>query len=123
MPYNDQISALIHDDIFRSIIDGRLFDMLKYVIRLGNNAVHTNKRISRDDAVLSLKDLFEFCDWIDYSYSRNYEPHTFDESLVPLTKMVLKVALWRHWQKRSITLRPLSAESSKPATISQMRNM
>ena len=57
--------------------------MLKYVIRLGNNAVHTNKRITRADAILSLKNLFEFCDWIDYSYSHEYEQHTFDETLVP----------------------------------------
>ena len=83
MPYNDQVSALIHEDTFRRIIDYKLFDMLKYVIRLGNNAVHTNKRITRDDAILALKDLFEFCDWIDYSYSHDYEEHFFDESLVP----------------------------------------
>ena len=83
MPYNDQISSLIHEDSFQRIIDPRLFFMLKYVIRLGNNAVHTNKRITRADAILSLKNLFEFCDWIDYSYSHEYEQHTFDETLVP----------------------------------------
>ena len=59
MPYNDQISSLIHEDSFQRIIDPRLFFMLKYVIRLGNNAVHTNKRITRADAILSLKNLFD----------------------------------------------------------------
>lgn len=82
-PYNDNVSSLIHEDTFTRIIDDKLFKMLKYVIWLGNNAVHTNKIITRDDAILALKDLFEFCDWIDYSYSQNYEEHFFDESLVP----------------------------------------
>ena len=57
--------------------------MLKYVIWLGNKAVHTNKKITRDDAIVSLRDLFEFCDWIDYSYSRVYKDKQFDESILP----------------------------------------
>ena len=44
--------------------------MLKYTIHLGNVAVHTNNNIGRDEAIIALRDLFEFCDWIDYSYSR-----------------------------------------------------
>lgn len=83
LPYQDNISSLIHEDTFRSIIDPKLFPMLKFVIKLGNQAVHTNSNISRDDAVLSLRNLFSFCDWIDYSYSTDYTEHSFDESLLP----------------------------------------
>ena len=82
LPYQDNISSLIHEYTFKSIIEPRLFPMLKFVIRLGNIAVHTNKSISRDDAIVSLKDLYEFCDWIDYSYSQDYQEKTFDESLL-----------------------------------------
>ena len=83
LPYQDNISSLIHERTFRSIIEPRLFPMLKYVIWLGNKAVHTNKKITRDDAIVSLRDLFEFCDWIDYSYSRVYKDKQFDESILP----------------------------------------
>ena len=82
LPYQDNISSLIHERTFRGIIEPRLFPMLKYVIRLGNVAVHTNSNIKRDEAVIALRDLFEFCDWIDYSYSKDYIERFFDESVL-----------------------------------------
>ncbi len=82
LPYQDNISSLIHERTFRDIIEPRLFPMLKFVIHLGNVAVHTNSSIKRDDAIVALRDLFEFCDWIDYSYSEEYEEHSFDESVL-----------------------------------------
>lgn len=83
LPYRDNVSSLIHESTFRNIIDQRLFPMLKYTIHLGNVAVHTNNSIKRDDAIIALRDLFEFCDWIDYSYSLNYQEKTYDESILP----------------------------------------
>ena len=82
LPYQDNISSLIHERTFRGIIEPRLFPMLKYVIRLGNVAVHTNSNIKRDEAVIALRDLFELCDWIDYSYSKDYVERFFDESVL-----------------------------------------
>ncbi len=83
LPYQDNISSLIHEYSFRNIIEPRLFPMLRYTIHLGNVAVHTNSKIKRDEAVIALRDLYEFCDWIDYSYSADYKEKTFDESLLP----------------------------------------
>lgn len=83
LPYQDNISSLIHEDSFRNIIEPRLFPMLKYTIHLGNVAVHTNSNIKRDEAVIALRDLFEFCDWIDYSYSSEYVDKSFDEAILP----------------------------------------
>ena len=82
LPYQDNISSLIHEDSFRRIIEPSLFPMLKFTIHLGNVAVHTNSNIKRDDAIIALRDLFEFCDWIDYSYSAEYEEKQFDESIL-----------------------------------------
>ena len=83
LPYRDNVSTLIHERSFRDIIEPHLFPMLKYVIHLGNEAVHTNHMISRDEAVLSLRNLFEFCDWIEYSYASEYVQHFYDESILP----------------------------------------
>ena len=83
LPYQDNISSLIHEKSFQDIIDPCLFPLLKYTIHLGNVAVHTNSNIKRDEAIISLRDLFEFCDWIDFCYSDEYEDRIFDEKLLP----------------------------------------
>ena len=81
LPYRDNVSSLIHEESFKNIIEPRLFPMIKYTIHLGNVAVHTNSLIKRDEAIIALRDLYEFCDWIDYSYSEEYEEKTFDETM------------------------------------------
>lgn len=82
IPYRDNLSSLIHERTFCEILDERLFPMLKYIIKLGNVAVHTNSMIKRDDAVLSLRNLFEFCKWMEYCYSNEYSEQKFDETLL-----------------------------------------
>lgn len=85
LPYRDNLSALIHEETFHDILEPRLFPMLKYTVKLGNTAVHTNHNIKRDDAVLSLRNLFEFCKWIEYCYSTqylNYEDILYNESIL-----------------------------------------
>ncbi len=83
VPYQDNISTLIHDITFKNIIDGRLFNEIKYIVKLGNFAVHNNKKISRDEVVLSLNYLFNFCKWMQYSYSDDFEELKFDEGVLP----------------------------------------
>ncbi|SEA04518.1 type I restriction enzyme, R subunit [Oribacterium sp. KHPX15] len=82
MPYETTLSALMYEPSFKNILSPGLLDLLTYIRKLGNLVLHENKRITRDQAVLALKDLFEFLDWLDYSYSTEYEPHSFDESLL-----------------------------------------
>lgn len=82
LPYRDNVSSLIHEPTFRRIIEPKLFPMLKYTIHLGNAAVHTNNNIRRDEAIIALRDLFAFCDWIDYSYSKEYSEKVYDESVL-----------------------------------------
>jgi len=83
MPYRDNISSLIHEYSFRKLIQPKLFDMLKYTIKLGNVAVHTNTNVKYDAAVLSLRCVFQFCKWIDYCYGENYVNRHYDMSLLP----------------------------------------
>lgn len=81
-PYQDNLATLIHDSKFKAIIDIELFPMIKYIQQLGNKAVHTSSPITREQAVLTLRNLFEFISWIDYSYSEKYEDISFDESVL-----------------------------------------
>ncbi len=82
-PYQDNISALIHEISFRNILDTKLFPQIKYIIKLGNLAVHNNKKITRQEAVMSLRYLFNFMQWISYCYSDDYQELKFDESILP----------------------------------------
>ena len=82
IPYQDNLSALVHDITFKNIIDEKLLKQIEYIIKLGNFAVHNNKKISREEAILSLKYLYNFMQWIAYCYSDNFEEKEFDESIL-----------------------------------------
>lgn len=82
IPYQDNISSLIHEPTFREIIEPKLFPLIKYIIKLGNTAVHSNANISRDEAVLSLRNLHEVVRWIDYCYAEEDTSKDFDESIL-----------------------------------------
>ena len=89
MPYKDNLQALIHEPTFRFAVDSRTWDKLPYIIKLGNLAVHTDRSISKSDAILSLTGVFEFAQWIDYCYGTDYKERKFDESLIPSEKVVV----------------------------------
>lgn len=80
MPYQDNISSLIHNESFRELIDSSMFNIIKYIIKLGNVAVHTNKPVNRGEAVLALHNLHQFVSWIDYCYANEYTAKDFNEN-------------------------------------------
>ncbi len=83
VPYRDNLSALIHDYTFRNILDEDLFPKIRFIQKLGNAAVHSYAKISKQQAVLALHNLFEFALWIDYCYSETYEENLqFNEELL-----------------------------------------
>ena len=86
LPYRDNLSSLIHEHSFRAMIEPKLFPLIKYIVQLGNQAVHSNKNIKRDDAILVLRNLFEFCKWIEYCYSLEYTEAEYDENILNQSK-------------------------------------
>lgn len=82
VPYQDNLSSLIHDVTFLRVIDQSMLPQLKYITKLGNAAVHSNATISRGEAILSLRNLHNFICWIDYCYSVEYTARSFDEQLL-----------------------------------------
>lgn len=89
IPYKDNLQSLIHEPTFRFALDSKTWGKLPYIIKLGNLAVHTEKAVSQNDAVLSLRALFEFIQWLDYCYGANYEERYFDEAAIPQGKTVV----------------------------------
>lgn len=83
MPYRDNLSSLIHERSFQECLDERIWNRIRQIVKLGNASVHSDKRVAREDAILVLRHLFEFVDWIDYCYGPDYEPRCFDEDKIP----------------------------------------
>lgn len=88
-PYKDNLSALIHEYTFKKQLPPLLFGKIKGIVAFGNIAVHTSKIVPPAFAVQSLKSLFEFIQWVDYSYGSDYQARTFDEQRIPKTHVSL----------------------------------
>lgn len=92
MPYKDNLQALIHEPTFRFAMPKQTWSKLRYIIDLGNLAVHTGKSVSQGDAVLSVSALFEFIQWVDYCYGTEYKERKFKEVNIPVEKVILDEA-------------------------------
>ena len=82
LPYNDSFAALINGLDFKAIVGTELYTALNYTRELGNKAAHTNMDVSRSQAILSLRNLFNLTHFINYCYSEDFEERQFDERLL-----------------------------------------
>lgn len=82
MPWDDKLVTLINTEEFRGIVDDQLIFRLDFIRRMGNNAAHGGKVITREQAVLCLQNLFVFFDFLAYCYGENYTEHTFNPALL-----------------------------------------
>lgn len=89
IPYKDNLQSLIHEPSFRFAVEHNTWSKLLFVVKLGNLAVHTGKSVSSSDALMSLRSLFEFIEWIDYCYGTNYIERKFSENDIPKEKVVV----------------------------------
>lgn len=89
MPYKDNLQSLLHEPSFRFAVDRATWGKLPFLVKLGNLAVHTERAVQPGDALLSLRALFEFIQWVDYCYGTDYEDRRFDESKIPTERVVV----------------------------------
>lgn len=82
LPYQDNLSSLIHDNSFLMLVDTKMLRLLKYIVSLGNVSVHTNSSIKREEAILALHNLHQFVSWIDYCYADEFTAGEFDENIL-----------------------------------------
>ncbi len=91
MPYDDSIQVLVHDSEFVQIVPGNIQKDIQIAIKVGNQAVHSKTEVEKSFALLALKALFNFMNWIVYTYSDKYETRHFDEALIPVNKATIVV--------------------------------
>ena len=81
-PYQDKLVTLMNTIDFKDIVDETTWQGLELIRRLGNVAVHTNKKVTSDEAILCLKALHNFFDMLDYCYGNNYQKKDFNKSII-----------------------------------------
>jgi type I restriction enzyme R subunit len=91
LPYQDHLSALIHEPSFRQAIGPAVFTKAKLLKDLGNQAVHSTRPIRQYDALTAVRELFHFCFWLTRTYARDVKPTdglAFEPNLLPKTSPV-----------------------------------
>ncbi|MDQ3070876.1 MAG: DEAD/DEAH box helicase family protein [Acidobacteriota bacterium] len=86
LPYQDNISALIHEPSFKQAAGEAVFSKTRVINTLGNRAVHGLRAIPVDDAVVSVRELFHVCYWLAHTYGRAEKPApgvAFDSAALP----------------------------------------
>jgi type I restriction enzyme, R subunit len=71
MPYKPDLSAYLFEPSFKSLVGAGLHAKMDVVRRLGNNAVHSSRAISQQDATSVLRELFEIAFWLARNYGRS----------------------------------------------------
>jgi type I restriction enzyme R subunit len=95
LPYQDNISALLHEASFRRAAGEAVFAKAKYINTLRNRAVHEEKTTSSGDATGAVKELFHVCFWLARTYARKNKPAdglVFDAAALSRRDDVLKKA-------------------------------
>ena len=78
------LNALIHQQEFKDLLPPSLFKQINLVRKLGNDAVHTNRKVKPTEALHALQIMYGFTKWVVSVYS-DIKPTVpaFDESLIP----------------------------------------
>lgn len=80
-PWQDKLVSLMSNEDFRDIVGTDIYRRMDYIRIMGNNAAHNNKKITEEQAVLCLENLFIFLDFIAYCYGKEYTERHFDKAL------------------------------------------
>lgn len=85
LPYQDNLSALIHEPTFKTVAGEAVFSKARIITQLGNRAVHSPQAIPTTDAVVAVRELFHVGYWLARTYARGDRPSpglTFDADLL-----------------------------------------
>jgi len=74
LPYQDNLSALIHEPTFKTLVGEAVFNKVRIIARLGNQAVHSPRPIPPADALTAVGELFHVGYWLARTYARGKKP-------------------------------------------------
>src|SRR6185437_10662133 len=74
LPYQDNLSALIHEPSFKQAAGEAVFSKARVINTLGNRAVHSHRAVPEEDALVAVRELFHVAYWFARTYSRAERP-------------------------------------------------
>ena len=86
LPYQDNLSALIHEPSFKQAAGEAVFSKARVINTLGNRAVHSHRAVPEADALAALRELFHVAYWFARTYARAAGPApglAFDPAALP----------------------------------------
>ena len=86
LPYQDNLSALIHEPTFKQAAGESVFSKARVINTLGNRAVHSHRPVPQADALQAVRELFHVAYWFARTYARVEKPApdiTFDAAALP----------------------------------------
>ena len=86
LPYQDNLSALIHEPTFRDVAGQTIYLKARYLRDLGNKAVHDAKPFAEAEAKSAVAELFHLCFWLARGYAKGARPDDalrFDPAKLP----------------------------------------
>jgi type I restriction enzyme, R subunit len=86
LPYQDNLSALIHEPTFKAVTGEAVFSKARIITQLGNQAVHSHRPIQQSDALAAVRELFHVSYWLARTYARGAKPPpglAFDATALP----------------------------------------
>ena len=81
-PWQDNLQTLMGTEEFRDIVGVDLWRRMDSLRKYGNTAAHTGKKLTREQAVLCLENLYIFMDFVACCYGADYTPGQFDRALL-----------------------------------------
>ena len=92
-PWDDKLVTLMSTDEFRGIVDEGILRRMDLIRKLGNQAAHSGKNITEDQAMVCLENLYIFLDFVAYCYADSYEEREFDPKLLKQEEKALTPAV------------------------------
>ena len=89
----DNLFDLIANPTFERAVGKDLLSKLHYCRKVGNAALHNEKEFSEREAIKCLQNLFDFVQWLDGRYGKNFTPRSFDAGEIPVKDPTWKKAL------------------------------
>ncbi len=85
MPWQETLVSLMNNEEFREIVGNDIWRRMDFIRRVGNNAAHSGKKVTEEQAELCLENLFVFLDFVAYCYADEYAENHFNKELLELT--------------------------------------
>lgn len=81
-PYQDTLVSLMNTEEFHDIVGIDIWRRMDFIRKMGNNAAHSSKKVTMEQALLCLENLYIFLDFVAYCYGKDYTEGKFNPTLL-----------------------------------------